>query len=174
MPEEIQDTVPEEAIIPQEELDLELELDNTEDVEALKAELEKTKTFARQTNARAKKAEEELKALKKPVPTPVTQTVPANPQASVEETVLLVNGMPEELVEKLKVISKVNNVSLIKAQTDPIFIAIKEGYEKELKQKDASLPVSRGSGQQKPKKDFKTPGLTEAERKEMFEAQFNR
>ena len=158
--------VPTEAIIPEEELDLELELDNTEDVEALKARNEKVETFARQAVARAKKAEEELKVLKTPkAPAPV-----ASPQANVEETVLLANGMPDELLNELKAVAQVRKVSLIKAQTDPIFVAVKDKFEKDQKQKEASLPASRGSGQAKPKKDFNTPGLTREEHMAMVKS----
>lgn len=163
--------VPTDATNQEEELDLELELDDTEDVEAIKEKAEKMEAFARQTLARAKKAEEELKGYKsKPVES-ATQTIPSN--ASVEETVLLANGMPEELLEELKAVAKVRNISLLKAQNDPIFVAMKGNFEKEQKQKEASLPASRGSGQAKVKKTFNTPGLTEAERKAMFHAQFN-
>lgn len=156
MSEEDKEIVPEEAIIPQEELDLELELDDTEDVEAIKAKAEQATTFARQALARAKKAEAENALLKKPK-LPATQTSTSSP--SVEETVLLANGMDENLMEKLKAVAKVQGVSLIKAQSDPIFIAVKEGFEKEQKQKSASLPASRGSGATKPKVDFSTVNL---------------
>ena len=158
--------VPEEAIIPTEESDLEIELNDTEDVEAIKAESERMKTFARQVLARAKQAEEELKVYKKPK----EESAPViPPSASVEETVLLANGMPEELLSELKAVAKVRNLSLIKAQNDPIFIAVKEGMEKERKLKEANLPASRGSGQAKPKKDFGSPGLTRDEHRAMFQ-----
>lgn len=161
MPEEIQ-PVQEEAIIPQEELDLELELDNTEDVEALKANAKKQNDFARQAVARAKKAEDELKILKKPKESPAPV---APPQANVEETVLLATGLPEELLGELKAVAQVRKVSLIKAQTDPIFVAVKEKFEKDQKQKNASLGVSRGSGQAKPKITLSTPNLTREQHK---------
>lgn len=165
--DEIIEKEPTEAIIPDDELEFDLE--DTEDVEALKERNEKLEKFARQSVARAKKAEEENKLLKKPKEVPATQ--PASP--NVEETVLLANGMDEGLLEELKAVAKVRNVSLIKAQADPIFVAIKDKFEKDSKEKNASLPASRGSGQVKPKKDFNTPGLSEADRKEMFEARFN-
>jgi len=114
---------------------------------------------------RAKKAEADLKALRvgkfiKPVSTSM--------QPSVEETVILANGMPEELVESLKKVAKVQGLSsLIKAQNDPIFVAIKEKFEKDQKQRDASLSVSRGSGSVKAKKTFSTPGLSRDEHRKM-------
>jgi hypothetical protein len=158
--------VPTEATIPEEELDLELELGDDseeEDIAAIKAKAEKMETFARQAVARAKKAEEENKSLKK---TPL-QPQPASP-TNVEETVLLANGMSEELLEELKAIAQVRKTSLIKAQADPIFVAIKEKIEKDKKQQEASLPASRGSGSAKPKKDFKTVGLTRDDHMALF------
>ena len=95
------------------------------------------------------------------------------PQASpnVEETVLLANGMSEALMNELKAVAAVRKVSLIKAQSDPIFVAVKEKFEKDQKREDASLPASRGSGAAKPKKDFSTPGLTREEHMAMVKAQ---
>lgn len=156
---------PKEAIIPEEELDLEVELDNTEDVEAIKARAEKVETFARQAVARAKKAEEELKAFKKPKES--TAQVASPQSSSVEETVLLATGMPEELLGELKAVASVRNVSLIKAQADPIFVAVKEKFERDQKQKDASMPASRGSGQAKPKITAATPGISREEHKRL-------
>lgn len=156
--------VPEEATIPTEELDLELKLDDTEDVEAFKAKAEKMETFARQAVARAKKAEEELKVLK----TPKAPAQETSPQPNVEEIVLQANGMSEELLGELKAIAAVRKVSLIKAQTDPLFVAVKESFEKDQKAKEASLGASRGSGVTKPKVDFNTPNLPRETHKELF------
>lgn len=112
---------------------------------------------------RAKKAEAELKAVK--VSKPAEVTVPASP-TNVEETVLLANGMSDELLGELKAVARARGInSLIKAQTDPIFVAVKERFEKDQKQKDASLGASRGSGSVKPKRDFSTPGLSKEEHK---------
>lgn len=96
---------------------------------------------------------------------------PVTPQASslsVEETVLLAQGMPEELVTKLKSVAKVQGISsLIKAQNDPVFIAVKEKFEKDEKQKASSMPAARGAGAVKPKVSFTTPGLTREQHREM-------
>lgn len=163
-----------EAIIPNEELELDQELDDTEDVEELKEKLAKKDEFARQALARAKKAEAALKE-KTSQSRPVVEQKPTQPASlNVEETVLLANGMAEELVEELKLRAPKYGGSLIKAQADPYYVAVKEQFEKTKKQEQASMPASRASGSVKPKKDFKTPGLTEAERKQMFEDRFNR
>ena len=77
--------------------------------------------------------------------------------------------MSDELLGELKAVAQARGIkSLIKAQTDPIFVAVKEKFEKDQKAKDASLPASRGSGSAKVKKDFNTPGLTREEHKELF------
>jgi hypothetical protein len=110
---------------------------------------------------RAKKAEADLKALK---------GAAQQPSPNVEETVLLANGMPETLLAELKAVAAVRKVSLIKAQADPIFVAVKEKFEKDQKQEAASLPASRGSGASKPKKDFFTPGLTREEHMAMVKS----
>ncbi len=94
----------------------------------------------------------------------------ASPQPSnVEEVVLLANGMSEELVGELKAVAKARGInSLIKAQNDPIFVAVKEKFEKDKKQKDASLGASRGSGATRVQKNFTTPGLSREEHMKMI------
>lgn len=151
-----------EATTPDEELELDLTPETPEEGQAP----EKTYTQGefKQVLARAKKAEDENKVLKTPKTSPVQ---PASTQPSVEEVVLLANGMSDEMLSQLKKIAAINNTSLIKAQTDPIFVAVKEKFEKDQKQKDASLPSSRGSGQTKPKVDFSTPNLPRETHKEM-------
>lgn len=118
---------------------------------------------------RAKKAEADLKALKDK---PTAKTATAKPASSIdiEETVLLANGMDEELLGQLKKVAQVQGVSIIKAQADPLFVAVKELFEKNKKQSQASMGASRGSGQVKARPTFKTPGLTEAQHREMVEA----
>jgi hypothetical protein len=102
--------------------------------------------------------------------TPAKAPQPASPQ-SVEETVLLANGMDEELLTKLKAVARVEGIgSLIKAQTNPIFIAVKEKFEKEKKQQEASLGASRGAGAVKAEKSFNSPGLSRDEHKKMFQS----
>lgn len=94
---------------------------------------------------------------------PAEQTKPQATPANVEEVVLLANGMDETLMEQLKKVAAINNSSLLKAQNDPIFVAVKEKFEREKKSSNASLGASRGSGSAKVKKDLSTPGLTREE-----------
>lgn len=96
------------------------------------------------------------------------QARPQAPQSAsspvdVDERILAAQGMAPELIKELKKVAKVLDVGLIEAQTDTIFVAVKEKFEKEQKQKKASVGASRGSGNVAPKKDFNTPGLTREE-----------
>jgi predicted RNase H-like HicB family nuclease len=94
---------------------------------------------------------------------PAEQTKPQATPANVEEVVLLANGMDETLMEQLKKVAAINNTSLLKAQNDPIFVAVKEKFEREKKSSSASLGASRGSGAVKAQKGLNTPGLTREE-----------
>lgn len=87
----------------------------------------------------------------------------ATPQPNVEEVVLQANGMPDELLTQLKKVAAINGTSLIKAQNDPIFVAVKEKFEKDKKHSEASLPATRGSGTVRAQKSLETPGLTREE-----------
>lgn len=107
--------------------------------------------------ARAMKAEALIvKNKKAPVAEKPTQATPIDPI----EAALRVNGMSKELIEQLKKVSAVTGKDLVDAQSDPIFIALKETMEKDKKREEASLPVSRGASSVKPKVDFKTANLT--------------
>lgn len=139
--------------------------DNEQDVETLKAELEKERNARQQLTARAKKAEEQLKALKPRV----EQDAPKQDYPDVDERILRANGMSPELLKELKVIAKARDVSLIDAQDDSLFKLVKENYEKELKVTEASVGVSRGSGNAQAKKSASTPGLSREEHKKFFQ-----
>lgn len=153
-----EETVQPEELVEEETLETEPEIDI--------AQLQATN---KKLYERAKKAEAEVKSLKN-TPAPKTvKPVTASPQSNIEEVVLLANGMDEELLEKLKKVSQVNGTSLIKAQSDPIFIAVKEKFESDKKKANASMPASRGSSPVKTRKDFKSVGLTEAEHRAMVQ-----
>lgn len=111
--------------------------------------------------ARAIKAEALIvKHKKAPEVKKAEQTKPQATPANIEETVLLANGMDEALIEELKLRAPKYGGSLIKAQNDPFFVAVKEKFEREKKSSQASLGASRGAGTAKVKKDFSTPGLS--------------
>jgi phage terminase large subunit len=141
------------------ELPVEITTEETEVVEETETETQEETPEAKRAKAQAEAAKYRRlleKEQSKPKGTPQAF-------ANVEETVLLANGMPEELMEELKAVAAVRKVSLLKAQADPIFVAVKEKFEKDLKQASASLPASRGSGVVKAQKTFNTPGLSREE-----------
>lgn len=163
-----------EATTPDEELELEDNLDDTEDVEALKEKLEKANTFARQSLARAKKAEAALKD--KPVqansetvakPTQVNNSNTLTPD-DIDARVLRLQGMPEPILEALKKVAKINGQTLMEAQSDEVFVAMKAKIEEQDKSEKAKLGASRGTGSVKKAKTFNTSGLSDAEHKEMW------
>lgn len=146
-------------------------MEETEIVEDEVVEVEETDTEQEKPveeidwEARAKKAEALIiKNKKSPVAEkPTEQAAPSN----VEEIVLQANGMSDELLTQLKKVAAINGTSLIKAQNDPIFVAVKEKFERETKQESASLGASKGAGGTKVQKTFATPGLSAEEHKKM-------
>jgi hypothetical protein len=152
--------------------DTEEQNEDSVDIEFLQNELEKERQARQQLTARAKKAEEALKALSTEEEKKEEKKENASP-SNVEEVVLRANGMSDELLKQLKAVAQVRNVSLIDAQKDELFVAIKEKYEQEQKVKDASLGASKGSGQQKAKKTFNTPGLSPEDHKKLWQQNRN-
>lgn len=152
-------------------LDEEVTLDVQEEEQVDTVEVEETPEVTETEEDELAKAQAEAakyrrlfeKAQNKPAQTPAT------PQPNVEEVVLQANGMPDELLTQLKKVAAINGTNLIKAQNDPIFVAVKEKFEKEQKQKDASLPASRGSGTVKAQKSLATPGLSRDEHRKLSE-----
>jgi L-lactate utilization protein LutC len=134
------------------------------DVEQLKEALLKERTAKQQILARAKKAEEQLKALKPQADKPE----PKHDYPDVDERILKANGMPDELLKELKTIARARETNLIDAQNDVLFKLIKENFEKETKQKEASLGSSKGSGNAQAKKSPSTPGISRDEHKAMW------
>lgn len=152
-----QEEIVEEEVVEVEETDTEIEPEVEEEVDwqarALKAESLLTDE---------KRAERKAKAQTKP-----TQ---ATPTTDPIEAALRVNGMSKELLEQLKKVSQVTGKDLIDAQSDDLFIAIKEKSEKEVKREQASLPASRGAGAVKAKVSFNTPNLTKEQHKALIDA----
>ena len=122
-----------------------------------------------QVFARAKKAEAELKELKK-TPAEAPQTTNNNPLTpdEIDARVLRLQGMDTDVLEALKKVAKINGTSLIEAQTDSVFVAMKSKIEAEKVSEQAKLGASKGSGTQRKQKTFNTQGLTDAEHKDMW------
>jgi len=150
--------------------DEEVVLDDTadmEDVEAIKLKLEEAEEAKRQLTARAHKAEAELKKAKQTAPQKeiINNGLDAD---SVDVKILQSQGLSEDLIEQLKKLAKINGTSILAAQSDSIYQVIKERKEQEEKKAKASLGASRGSGSPTVKKDFNSPGLTEAEHRDLW------
>lgn len=169
MPE--QDIEQQEAIISDENQEIDINLDDTENVEATE------KTYSaqefKQVLARAKKAETDLKALKSKPADPSQLTTPAPSTDTVDERILKAQKIPDDEIAYLKKIAKVNETSMIEAMNDPLYEGYKAKKESEEKAQKARLGASRGSGTAKKSKDFNTPGLTPEEHRAMFRDRTN-
>lgn len=96
--------------------------------------------------------------------TVTTQTNQAAPSpVNVEEVVLKAQGMDDELLTQLKDVAALRKVSLLDAQKDPLFVAAKNQYEKDVTTRRASAGASRGSGAAKVTKSLSTAGLSREE-----------
>lgn len=166
-----------DSIISDEELDLELELDNTEDVEDLKLKLEEAREANRKINARAKIAEAKLKE-KESQPTQTTEQKATQPISNpvltaedVEVRILKAQGVSNDEIVYLKKLAAVNGTSIIEAQSDELFSAFKSKKEEQEKSEKSKLGASRGSSSVKREKDYSTPGLSDEEHKEIWKRQ---
>ncbi len=165
-----QPKMPEMDITPQDGTNPEPEVvEDTVAEETTETPAQETKTYSseefRQVLARAKKAEAALKTQPKP---PQTITQNALSQDDIDTRILKSQGMTDVHLDSLKKVAKINNTSLIEAQSDPIFQAIKEKEEREAKAQKAKLPASRGSASVKKEVNISSPGLTDAQHKELW------
>lgn len=139
----------------------------TEDIEAIKLELARAKEAQAQILARAKKAEAELKSAKSTV-SPQINNTPTD--EAIQTQILKAQGLSDEMLVELKAVAAVRKISLIEAQNDPIFTAIKNDKEAETKSAKASLGASKGSRPEKKEKTFETAGLTPEEHKAIWKS----
>lgn len=162
---------------PDEDLDLDHDLEDSEDVEALREELERTRTAKNQILARAKKAEAEAKALKSAKPADAPQTINKTNTLTSEEIevkILKAQKIPEDEIAYLKKLAAFNGTSLIEAQEDGMFVSFKAQKETAERSERSKLGASRGSSAAKKEKSFNSPGLTEADHKEMWRQSLER
>jgi len=129
----------------------------------LEAEIEKQREIAENQRIRAEKAEKKAKEVRVSAPKEEKQDTP-----DVDERILRANGMPDELLKELKAIANARGIDLISAQNDKLFKLAKEDFEREAKQKEASLGSSKGSGNSQAKKSVSSPGLSKEEHKAMW------
>lgn len=114
-----------------------------------------------QVFSRAKKAEEELKALKANPP------VNNDPQLS-DELKLIARGLSDEEINKAKVIAKGNGTTLQEALKDDMFIAYQTKLKEDKRKADAKLGASKGSGESQDETLIK-PEMTREEHIKAFE-----
>lgn len=143
--------------------------DDTEDVDALREQLEAERQARLQLTARAKKAEAELKQFKH-VPSKPTQNTTNNlTPEDIRIEVLRSQGTPSDEIDELQSIAKMKNITVIEAKETTYFKAYKAEKEERERSERAKLGVSTRSGQQKSQqKTFATPGLTKEEHKALW------
>jgi hypothetical protein len=148
------DTNAEEVVEP-----IEPEEVKEETIDAEKEDLRKAKA---QLTARAKKAEEELKALKaKP------QTNINDPQLS-EELKLIARGLSDEEIEQAKVIAKGKGIPLTEAIKDPLFVVYQDDFKEKQRKEKAKLGASKGSGETQEEVTGLQSGSTREEHEKAF------
>lgn len=127
-----------------------------------------------QVVARAKKAEAELKALKEKASNGSITKTNSLSEEEVDAKILKSQGMADDLIQELKVIAKARGKSILDTLTDPIFTAIKQQKETQVKEQKAKLGASKGSGSVKKEKNFNSTGLTDEEHKAMWRQQIEK
>ncbi|MCK9370992.1 hypothetical protein M0R04_13865 [Candidatus Dojkabacteria bacterium] len=134
-----------------------------EDTVDLAAELEKQHIANSQINARAKKAEAELKKLKE-----AQAEIPLNkdPQLS-DELKLIARGLSDEEIDKAKVVAKGLGISLPEAIKDPLFLSYQATLKEKERKEKAKLGASKGSGESEDSTLIKQ-GMTREEHEKAF------
>ena len=155
------------ATIESQDQELEINLDDTENVEA-EARTYTEEQF-RQVVARAKKAEAELKATKHR-PAEATQTLETKglSEETIQAMILQSKGVDVELISEMKPLAKLRGKSVLEMENDPIYLAMKKEREDKVKAEKAKLGASRGSGQAKQEKSINSQGLSDEEHKAMW------
>ena len=161
----------EEAVQEEETAEEENQDEQPDELEELRSELEKERKAREQLTARAKKAEAALKEKSSQSVEATEQTTTNNNAPSVEETVLKAQGVDEDSLAYLKKVAQVNDIGLIEAQQDDLYLSWKDKREKEQKSQKANLGASRGSGQVRQKETLQTSGLTQDKHKELWKQQ---
>lgn len=156
-----------------EELELETNLDDSDDIDALREELEQAREAKRQILARAKNAEAKLKSMTsqstqgEPKPNQSINN-PVMTAEDVEVRILKTQKVSDEEIAYLKKIAAINGSSIIEAMEDEVYINFKQKKEAAEKSEKARLGVSRGSSSVRKEKDITQPGLSDADHKELW------
>lgn len=146
-----------------------IKIDDELDIDALKNRLDKEAQARRELTIRAKKAENELKNLKKGS----QNREESFSEEFIEAKILKAQGMKDDLLSELKVISKLRKKSLLECQNDPIFLKLKEAKQEEEKSFKSKIGASKNTGVQRREKDFTSSNLSPEDHKKMWR-EFNR
>lgn len=158
-----------------EEQNLDEQIEDTDDVDALKEALEKERIAKQQILARAKKAEAEAKELKTKANEKPSQNINNTLTAEdVEVKILKAQGLSEDEISYLKKLAVINQTTIIEAQNDDIYQAYKNKKQEAEKAEKAKLGASRGSGTVKQSKTVSSEGLTDAEHKQLWREAMNK
>ena len=125
-------------------------------------ETEKLQATNKRLFERAKKAEAELKELKKAPPK--VQTAQTEDR---DELRLIAKGLSDEEIEQAKVIAKGKGISLAESLKDSMFIAYQKELKEQQRKEKAKLGASKGSNQSGDETLIKS-GMSEAEHKEVW------
>lgn len=148
------------------EEEVESEEENAEPDYKLELERERKKAYELEQRLKKERAKNKRSDLSSP-------DVPTQENA-IQEQVLRAQGMSQDLINVLKSVSEDKGVDLITAQQDDYFLYRKEKMEQEARDKEAQLGASKGSGAGKSRKDFSTPGLSDADHKAMWKKSLGR
>jgi hypothetical protein len=116
-----------------------------EETTDLAVENENLRKALAQNNARAKRAEEELKKFKS-TPTP-SQTINNNNPDISEELKLIARGLSDEEINQAKVIAKGKGIVLTEAIKDPMFLTAQKDIKEKERREQARLGGSKGSSE---------------------------
>lgn len=136
------------------------ETSEQEDTVDLAEELEKQRKANAQINARAKRAEEELKTLRANPP------LKQDTQLS-DELKLIARGLSDEEIEQAKVVAKGKGIVLTEAIKDPLFLSYQATLKEQERKEKAKLGASKGSGESQDNTLIKSE-MTREEHQEAF------
>jgi len=113
--------------------------------------LEKAREANRNINARARRAEDELKQLRKSTPPSINN----DPQL-LEELKLIARGLSDEEIEQAKVVAKGKGIALTEAVKEPLFLTYQSDLKEKKRKEDAKLGASKGSGESQDQSEIKS------------------
>lgn len=137
--------------------------DSQDETVDLAEELERQRKANLDILARTKRAEAELRELKK---AQTQSNINSTPQLS-DELKLIARGLSDEEIDKAKVIAKGLGVSLPEAIKDPLFTIFQSDLKEKERREKARLGASKGSGESADSALIKQ-GMSREEHEEAF------